>query len=77
MKLLRAPFFRWLAHGRRGYFALALTAMATLLVAGVSCSKAPEPERKVKLLSKPDASLDYIGQAWQLHDLRNGPCPGL
>jgi membrane fusion protein, copper/silver efflux system len=53
MKVLRAPFFRWLAHGRRGYFALALTAMATLLVAGVSCSKAPEPERKVKLYQSP------------------------
>ena len=30
MKVLRAPLFRWLAHGRRGYFALALSAMATL-----------------------------------------------
>ena len=53
MKVLRAPLFRWLAHGRRGYFALALSAMATLLVAGVSCSKAPEPERKVKMYQSP------------------------
>jgi membrane fusion protein, copper/silver efflux system len=53
MKGLRTRFFRWLVRGRRGSFALALAAMATLSLGGVSCSKAPEPERKVKMYQSP------------------------
>ena len=53
MKGLRTRFFRWLVRGRRGSFALALAAMATLPLGGVSCSKAPEPERKVKMYQSP------------------------
>jgi membrane fusion protein, copper/silver efflux system len=53
MKALRAGFFQWLAQGWRSYFALGLTSMAALLVISVSCSKAPEPERKVKMYQSP------------------------
>ena len=77
MKVLRAPLFRWLAHGRRGYFALALSAMATLFRRRRFLLEGAGTGAKGQALSKPDASLDYIGQAWQLHDLWNGPCPGL
>jgi hypothetical protein len=52
-------------------FALALGATAGLLVGLVSCSKAPEPERNVKMY------LDYLGEAGQLHDLWDGPGPGV
>jgi Cu(I)/Ag(I) efflux system membrane fusion protein len=53
MKVSRGRFLRWLVRKSPRYWALALTAMAALSVAVVSCSKAPEPERKVKMYQSP------------------------
>jgi membrane fusion protein, copper/silver efflux system len=53
MKVSRGRFLRWLVRKSPRYWALALTAMAALSVGVVSCSKAPEPERKVKMYQSP------------------------
>jgi Cu(I)/Ag(I) efflux system membrane fusion protein len=53
MNAARSHFLRCLVGGSSGHFALTVVALATLLIGGVSCSKAPEPERKVKMYQSP------------------------
>jgi len=77
MKVLRAPLFRWLAHGRRGYFALALSAMATLFGRRRFLLEGAGVGAEGQDVSKSDAPVDYIGEAGQLHDLRDDASPGL
>jgi membrane fusion protein, copper/silver efflux system len=49
----RSRFLRCLVGGSSGQSALAVIALAALLSGGLSCSKAPEPERKVKMYQSP------------------------
>jgi Heavy metal binding domain len=53
MNASRPRFLGCPVGGSPRHFALALGGMATLLLGGVSCSKAPEPERKVKMYQSP------------------------
>jgi membrane fusion protein, copper/silver efflux system len=53
MNAARSHFLRGFLVGSPEHFALAFIALAMLLVGGVSCSKAPEPERKVKMYQSP------------------------
>ena len=50
---LRRRFLGCQVGGSSWHFGLALVAIATLLVGGVSCSKAPEPDRKVRMYQSP------------------------
>ena len=59
------------------HVALALTVTAALLFAGVSCSKGAGVGAEGQDVSKSDAPVDYIGEAGQLHDLRDDASPGL
>jgi len=53
MNAQRPRWLDFLVGGSPGHFALPLAVMATLWLGGVSCSKAPEPERKVKMYQSP------------------------